>query len=119
MLKTIADAIFISQVRYGLPLYCPLRLNQHDPNPTILMQLKKVFNDCLRLLTNKTWEDHASIKNMLEELKLRKLKVTDAWCDISKRISDRKVNYKNTIYKPYEQTHSSNSRYFCINKFCI
>ena len=68
MLKTIADAIFISQVRYGLPLYCPLRLNQHDPNLIILMQLKKVYNDCLRLLTNKTWEDHASIKEMLEEL---------------------------------------------------
>ena len=55
-------------MRYGLPLYCPLRLNQLDPNPIILMQLKKVFNDCLRLLTNKTWEDHASIKDMLEEL---------------------------------------------------
>ena len=69
MLKTIADGIFLSQVRYGLPLYCPLRLQQNDPNPVILMQLKKVFNDCLRLLTNKNWEDHASIREMLEELK--------------------------------------------------
>lgn len=58
-------------------------------------------------------------EKMLEELKLRKLKVTQAWCDISNRISDRKVNYKNTIHKPYKQTHSINSRYFCINKFCM
>ena len=68
LLKSVADGIFLSLIRYGLPLYCPLRLKENDPNPTILKDLKKVFNDCLRLLNNKTWEDHASISEMLQAL---------------------------------------------------
>ena len=68
MLKSVADGIFISLIRYGLPLYCPLRLKESDPNPVIIKDLKKVFNDCLRLLNNKTWEDHAPIEEMLHAL---------------------------------------------------
>ena len=68
MLKSVADGIFLSLIRYGLPVYCPLRLKENDPNPTIIKDLKKVFNDCLRLLNNKTWEDHASIDEMLDAL---------------------------------------------------
>ena len=68
MLKSVACGIFLSLVRYGLPLYCPLRLKDADPNPVILTELKVVFNDCLRLLTGNKREDHASIKSMLEEL---------------------------------------------------
>ena len=68
MLKSVADAIFVSLIRYGLPLYCPLRLKDNDPHPGIIKDLKVTYNDCLRLLTNKKWEDHASIKDMLEEL---------------------------------------------------
>ena len=68
LLKSVACGIFVSLIRYGLPLYCPLRLNDSDPNPGILKDLKVVFNDCLRLLTNNKREDHTSIKSMLEEL---------------------------------------------------
>ena len=58
------EGIFISLIRYGLPLYCPLRLKEEDPNPGVLTELKVVFNDCLRLLTGNKREDHASIKSM-------------------------------------------------------
>ena len=68
MLKSVACGIFLSLIRYGLPLYCPLRLKEEDPNPGILTELKVVFNDCLRLLTGNKREDHTSIKSMLEEL---------------------------------------------------
>ena len=33
----------------------------------LIKDLKKVFNDCLRLLNNKTWEDHAP-NEMLDAL---------------------------------------------------
>ena len=68
LLKSVACGIFLSVIRYGLPLYCPLRLREEDPNPGIIKELKVVFNDCLRLLTGNKREDHTSIKSMLEEL---------------------------------------------------
>ena len=73
MLKSVADAIFVSLIRYGLPLYCPLRLKENDSHPVIIKDLKVTFNDCLRLLTNKTWEDHATIEEMLKELKWKSI----------------------------------------------
>ena len=66
LLKSVACGIFLSVIRYGLPLYCPLRLKEDDPNPGILTELKVVFNDCMRLLTGNKREDHTSIKSMLE-----------------------------------------------------
>ena len=74
LLRSVACGIFLSVIRYWLPLYCPLRLKEEDPNPGIIKELKVVFNDCLRLLTSKRREDHASIKSMLEELN---------WCSIN------------------------------------
>ena len=65
MLKTVADGIFLSLIRYGLPVYCPLRLKENDPNTVIIKDLKKVFHNCLRLLNNKTWEDHAPLSIQL------------------------------------------------------
>ena len=33
LLKRVADGIFMSQVRYGLPLYCPVKMKEEDPTP--------------------------------------------------------------------------------------
>ena len=64
----MADGIFMSQVRYGLPLYCPVKIKEEDPTPGCIDKLTVAFNDCLRLITGNTRQDHTSIKNMLEEL---------------------------------------------------
>ena len=68
LLKRVADGIFMSQVRYGLPLYCPVKMKEEDPTPGWIDKLTVAFNDCLRLITGNTRQDHTSIKNMLEEL---------------------------------------------------
>ena len=68
LLKRVADGIFMSQVRYGLPLYCPVKIKEEDPTPGCIDKLSVAFNDCLRLITGNTRQDHTSIKNMLEEL---------------------------------------------------
>ena len=58
----------MSLVRYGLPLYCPIRMDQEAPNHTSIHNIQVVFNDCLRLLTNNKREDHAKIDDMLNQL---------------------------------------------------
>ena len=68
LLKTIADGIFMSVLRYGLPAHCPLRLKEEDPNHSSIERIKVVFNDCLRLLTNRKRQDHGRIEDMLSEL---------------------------------------------------
>ena len=68
LLKRVAEAIFMSHVRYGLPLYCPVKIDESDPTPGCLDALKVAFNDCLRLLLGIHGTDHESIKNMLDEL---------------------------------------------------
>ena len=55
-------------LRYGLPVYCPLRLTDEDPNNGSIDKLKVIFNDCLRLLTKRKRQDHGRISDMLEEL---------------------------------------------------
>ena len=68
LLKTIADGIFMSVLRYGLPIYCPLRLKEEDPKSQCIDRIRVIFNDCLRLLTNKRRRDHAKVEDMLKEL---------------------------------------------------
>ena len=68
LLKQVADGIFMSVVRYGLPLYCPVRLKNDEPHHGSIDKIKVVFNDCLRLLTNKRSQDRARIEDMLVEL---------------------------------------------------
>ena len=53
LLKKVADGIFMSILRYGLPLYCPLRFKDDDPKHSSIDNINVVFNDCLRLLTNR------------------------------------------------------------------
>ena len=68
LLKKVADAIFISHIRYGLPLYCPVRIEANDPTSGCIETLKVVFNDCLRLLSSVSRNDHESIAEMLKNL---------------------------------------------------
>ena len=58
----------MSHIRYALPLYCPVEIEENDPTSSSISELKKVFNDCLRLLSGKVISDRVSIKSMLEEL---------------------------------------------------
>ena len=68
MMKSVADGIFMSHIRYALPLYCPVKIEEDDPTSSSIANLKKVFNDCLRLLLGKFISDEVSIKSMLDEL---------------------------------------------------
>ena len=68
LLKQIADGIFMSILRYGLPAYCPVRLREDEPKHSSIEKIRVVLNDCLRLLRNKKRRDHARIDDMLKEL---------------------------------------------------
>ena len=68
LLKTVADGIFMSQIRYALPLFCPLKIDASDPTPGSINKIRVVFNDCLRLLTGVKPTEHRTIKSMLEEV---------------------------------------------------
>ena len=61
-------AIFVSHIRYGLPIFCPVRLDESDPIPGCIDDLKVVYHDCLRLLSGVSRTDHASIKEMAQNL---------------------------------------------------
>ena len=57
LMKSVAEGIFMSHIRYALPLYCPVKINDDDPTSGSITELKKVFNDCLRLLLGKVISD--------------------------------------------------------------
>ena len=67
-LKTTADGIFMSQIRYALPLWYPTRISQDDPQSGSIQRVEKEFNKCLRLLNKCKLEDKVSINKMLENL---------------------------------------------------
>ena len=66
-MKSVAEGIFMSHIRYALPLYCPVVIEENDPTSGSISELKKVFHDCLRLLSGKVISDRVSIKSMLDE----------------------------------------------------
>ena len=72
-MKSVAEAIFMSHIRYALPLYCPVQIEEDSPISGSIADLRKVFNDCLRLLKGKVISDEVSIKSMLEDLGLLSL----------------------------------------------
>ena len=65
-LKSTAEGIFMSQVRYALPLWCPTRINADDPHSTSIRRIEVEFNNCLRLLNKCQLKDKVSIEKMLE-----------------------------------------------------
>ena len=36
LLKSIAEGIFVSHIRYAIGLYCPIRIKNSDPEPTCI-----------------------------------------------------------------------------------
>ena len=58
----------MSVVRYGLAIYCPIRVTESDPHPSSIEGIKVAFNDMLRLLCGVKKSDRMSIKAMLEKL---------------------------------------------------
>ena len=67
-LKTTADGIFISLIRYALPLWYPTRISHDDPRSGSIQRIEIEFNKCLRLLNKCKLEDKVSIEKMLENL---------------------------------------------------
>ena len=68
LLKSIAEGIFLSHIRYALGLYCPIRLKNSDPEPTSIKGIKVIYHDVLRLLCSSKREDKMSVENMLNKV---------------------------------------------------
>ena len=68
LLKKVSDGIFMSVLRYGLGIYCPIRVEESDPHHTNIEGIKVVFNNMLRLLCGSKRSEHTSVKSMLEKL---------------------------------------------------
>ena len=47
LLKRVADGIFMSHVRYGLSLFCPIELNTEDPHQVCIEKLRVVLMTAL------------------------------------------------------------------------
>ena len=58
----------MSVLRYGLGIFCPIRVTQSDPHPSSISGIKVAFNDMLRLLCGAKREDHMSVEEMLKKL---------------------------------------------------
>ena len=50
LLKKVADGIFCSILRYGLGIFCPVRMNENDPNSTLIDGMKVIFHDVLKTI---------------------------------------------------------------------
>ena len=68
LLKRVADGIFCSVLRYELAIFCPIRIQENDPNPTCIEGVKVLFHDVMRLLCNSRRDSHTSIESMLKKL---------------------------------------------------
>ena len=68
LLPSLADGIVVSILRYGLGIYCPVRILETDPELTCINSIKVIYNDVLRLLCNTQRNKHTSIKSMLQKL---------------------------------------------------
>ena len=68
LLKKVADGIFNSLIRYGLGIFCPIRMHTQDPSPSSINGIKVRFNDVLRLLCNSKRKQHTSVESMLEKV---------------------------------------------------
>ena len=68
ILKKVADGIFNSILRYGLGIFCPIRMKEIDPVPSSMSGIRVIFNNVLRLLCNSKREQHTPIKTMLKKV---------------------------------------------------
>ena len=66
-LKTVADGIFMSKLRYGLALFGPVKLKEQESECGTTQKLKVAFNKVLRLICGKKLRDKEPIEKMLKE----------------------------------------------------
>ena len=66
-LKTIAEGLILSRLRYCLSVWGveSIRLSDSDPTCTLAHELQVIQNDTLRIITKKKRRDHVRISYML------------------------------------------------------
>ena len=69
-LKTIADSLWTSKIRYGLALFGKIRLNEEDPKCKIGRDLQIAQNKLLRTLTGNSLKEKVPTKQMLDKLNM-------------------------------------------------
>jgi len=71
-LRTIAEGIFMSRIRYALPVFAAefLRLDDSEPTSGHLQRLQKCQNEMLRTITGKKRRDHVKIADMLQNVRI-------------------------------------------------
>ena len=104
-LKTVADGIFNSILRYALGIFCPIRTKEEDPHPTSIHGIKVQFNDVLRLLCQTNRQQHTSIQTMLE--KVGWLSINQLACEVRLVETWKAINGKDYCLKDiFERTDS-------------
>ena len=68
LLKSIADSIFCSILRYALGLFCPIRIKPNDPKNSSTAGIQVIYNDLLRLLCNSKRANRKPITEMLDQV---------------------------------------------------
>ena len=58
----------MSTLRYGLGMYCPIKLKEDDPEHAAIAKLKVIFNQVLWLLTSTSRKDKVRVETMLKKL---------------------------------------------------
>ena len=66
-LKTIAEALFNSKLRYGIAVFGQVRLRESDPCPGQMKDLQLSQNSMMRLICGKRITDKVSIQKLLEK----------------------------------------------------
>ena len=63
-LKQVAEAIFTSNMRYGIALYCKPKLREEEPSNKTLRELTLLQNKMMRIITGKKTSDRISIESL-------------------------------------------------------
>ena len=66
-LATVAEAIFNSKIRYGMPVFAQCRTSDQDPVNSQLAQLQTLQNDMMRTVLGVTRSDRVPISDLLEK----------------------------------------------------
>ena len=69
-LKPVADALWMSKVRYGIALFSDTQTSECETKSKITKDLQVAQNSLLHLLLGKRRTDRISVKNMLTELNM-------------------------------------------------
>ena len=80
-LKTIADGLVMSKIRYCLPVFGgeSLRLQETDPQSVVMQKVQRSQNEMLRVITRVRRRDHIRIKDLLESTNIMSVNQTTAY----------------------------------------